>query len=381
MKSAIQFGGGNIGRGFIGALLSNAGYHVVFADVNEAVINALNTDNKYTVFVYDEVKSEEEIKNVSGVISTSPEMIDELAKPEVELITTAVGLLVLPRIAPSIAKGITKRMEAGIKTIVNVIACENAINGSSALKEHVYENLSDEAKAYADEFFGFPNCAVDRIVPPVTTENVADVIVESYYEWDVQKDGFKGEIPQIEGMTLVDNLSAYLERKLFTLNCGHAVTAYLGVQKGYDTVEQSINDPEILKVVKGAMMESGNALIKKYSFDETAHHAYIDKIINRFKNPHLNDSVTRVGREPLRKLSSTDRLVKPLTTANEFGFAVDNLVTGIASALHYFDETDAQSAELKKHLEENGVKGAFTKVSGVTDNTLVEKVEAAYNAQ
>lgn len=53
MKKAIQFGAGNIGRGFIGALLAEAGYHVVFADVNEAVIDKINADGTYTVHVMD----------------------------------------------------------------------------------------------------------------------------------------------------------------------------------------------------------------------------------------------------------------------------------------------------------------------------------------
>ena len=74
MKKAIQFGAGNIGRGFIGALLSKAGYHVVFADVNTEIINKINSDKKYTIHVMDTICSEEEISNISGVISTSDEI-------------------------------------------------------------------------------------------------------------------------------------------------------------------------------------------------------------------------------------------------------------------------------------------------------------------
>ena len=58
MKKAIQFGAGNIGRGFIGAVLEQAGYHVVFADVNEQVVARINSDRAYTVQIMDTVCEE-----------------------------------------------------------------------------------------------------------------------------------------------------------------------------------------------------------------------------------------------------------------------------------------------------------------------------------
>ena len=141
------------------------------------------------------------ITNISGVNSTTPECVDIIANAD--LVTTAVGLVILPRIAPTIAAAIEKRAASGNKNPMNMIACENAIRASSQLKKAVYERLSDEGKAYADQFVGFPDCAVDRIVPPVKSENFIDVVVESYYEWDVERSGFVGEIPQIPGMTLL----------------------------------------------------------------------------------------------------------------------------------------------------------------------------------
>lgn len=313
MKKAVQFGAGNIGRGFIGTLLSQAGYHVTFADVAEAIIDKINADKTYTVHVMDVACEDQPIAEISGVNSTKPEAIDVIAGAD--LVTTAVGLVILPRIAPTIAAAIEKRQADGVKEPMNVIACENAIRASSQLKEAVYGALSDAGKAYADEYVGFPDCAVDRIVPPVKSENFIDVVVESYYEWDVERSGFKGEIPEIAGMSLVDDLMAYIERKLFTLNTAHCITAYLGKLRGLPTIDKAIADPEIFETVYAAMQESGAGLIKKHGFDAEKHAAYIDKIIGRFKNPYLQDDVTRVGREPLRKLSPTDRLIKPLTTA------------------------------------------------------------------
>lgn len=378
MKKAIQFGAGNIGRGFIGALLSKAGYHVVFADVNTEIINKINSDKKYIIHVMDTICSEEEISNISGVISTSDEIYKEIV--EAEIITTAVGPVVLPRIAPTIAKGIALRKEKGIKTYLNVIACENAIKASSQLEEEVKKYLNEEEIEYLKEFVGFPNCSVDRIVPPVKSENILDVVVENYYEWNVEKSAFKGEIPKIEGMNLVDNLMAYIERKLFTLNTGHAITAYFGYLKGYETIEESIKDEVIYGFVKNAMIESGKGLIAKYNFDEEAHYKYIDKIIDRFKNPYLKDDVARVGREPLRKLNENDRLIKPLITARGFNINTDNLLLGVGAALHYDNKEDSQSVQLQSLINEKGIKASLAEISKISGDTdVLDKIEKYYD--
>lgn len=377
MKKAVQFGAGNIGRGFIGTLLSQAGYHVVFADVVEAIIDKINEDKKFTVHVMDVECEDQVIENISGVNSTKPEAIEVIAGAD--LVTTAVGLVILPRIAPTIAAAIEMRMKNGCKEPMNIIACENAIRGTSQLKAAVYDNFSsDEVKAYADEYVGFPDCAVDRIVPPVKSENFIDVVVETYYEWDVERGGFKGEIPEIAGMTLVDDLMAYIERKLFTLNTGHCITAYLGKLNGFATIDKAIENPEIFDIVYAAMKESGAGLIQKHGFDAEKHAAYIEKIISRFKNPYLQDDVTRVGREPLRKLSPTDRLIKPLATAAGFGLPVDHLLVGVGAALHYDNPEDKQSVELQEKIQKDGVRAAAAEVTGLTDEALLDRIVEEY---
>lgn len=50
---ALHFGAGNIGRGFIGALLHHSGYDVVFADVNETMVSLLNEKKEYIVELAD----------------------------------------------------------------------------------------------------------------------------------------------------------------------------------------------------------------------------------------------------------------------------------------------------------------------------------------
>lgn len=378
MKKAIQFGAGNIGRGFIGALLAKSGYHVVFADVNEEIINRINDDKHYTIHIMDVECKDEKIENISGVISTSDEILEEIRTSDI--ITTAVGPVVLPRIASTIAKGIKLRKATGVTSNLNIIACENAIKASSQLEEEVKKYLNEEEIAYLDKYVGFPNCSVDRIVPPVKSENILDVVVENFYEWNVEEKAFKGEIPKIDGMNLADNLMAYIERKLFTLNTGHAITAYFGYLKGYNTVDESIKDEVIHDLVKKAMIESGQGLIAKYNFDKEEHFKYIDKIIERFKNPYLKDDVARVGREPLRKLNENDRLIKPLMTAKSFNLDIDNLLLGVGAALNYNNEEDSQSVELQSLISEKGVKESLAHVANLAqEQEVLSKVEKYYN--
>ena len=383
MKKAIQFGAGNIGRGFIGAVLEQAGYHVVFADVNATVIDKINEDHCYTVHVMDVECVEQKITNISGVNSTTDAVIEQIVGAQI--ITTAVGVVILPRIAPAIAKGIAARRAAGVNEPLNIIACENAVRASSQLKEHVLALLEGEDKAYCEQWVGFPDCSVDRIVPPVRSENPIDVVVEAFYEWNVEQASFVGEVPQIAGMNLADNLLAYVERKLFTLNTGHAITAYTGCMKGLKTIDQSIADPQIYEIVKAAMQQSGLGLVAKHGFDKEAHFKYIDKIISRFKNPYLKnpylkDDVTRVGREPLRKLSAADRLINPTLTAQRAGVETPDLLLGIGAALHYNNPEDPQSVTMQARIAEVGLKAAVAEFASLeADAPILDQIVAAYN--
>lgn len=210
------------------------------------------------------------------------------------------------------------------------------------------------------------------------SENPIDVVVENFYEWNVEEKSFVGGAPHIEGMNLADNLLAYIERKLFTLNTGHAITAYLGRMKGLATIDESIADPAIFAIVKEAMQQSGQALVEKFGFDRDAHFKYIDKIIGRFKNPYLKDDVTRVGREPLRKLSSTDRLVKPMMTAREYGLPCDKLLLGIGAALHYNNPEDPQSVKMQELIAAKGLRQAVSEITSIpATDPVIEEIAAA----
>lgn len=379
---ALHFGAGNIGRGFIGKLLADSGIQVIFADVNDQVIDLLKSQQAYNVkIVGDSINAIEKVENVTGVNSKDESAVLEYFK-SVDMVTTAVGPTVLKIIASTIAKGIVLRFTSGNETPLNIIACENMVRGTTFLKDEVFNHLPKEWQMKAEQLVGFVDSAVDRIVPPVQVDESDPLLVtvEEFSEWIVDKTQFKGDIPNIKGMELTDNLMAFVERKLFTLNTGHAVTAYFGKVKGYPFVKESIEDAQIKAFVKAVMQESGAVLIQRYGFDATAHSAYIEKILKRFANPYLVDDVDRVGRQPLRKLSYNDRLIKPLRGTLEYGLPNENLINAIAYALTYRSDDDPQAVELAQSLAENGIIATLQKYTELQDQGLLQQIATAYES-
>lgn len=376
---ALHFGAGNIGRGFIGKLLADSGVYITFADINASQIEQINQHRQYGVKIVGDSQRLEMVQGIEAIHSGDEQAVCQKIC-EVDLITTAVGPNVLTILAPLFAKGILARLKAGNMRPLNVIACENMVRGTSFLKAKIFEQLSEAEQQAVENAVGFVDSAVDRIVPPAEP-NPADpleVTVESFSEWIVDRTQFKGEIPKIAGMELTDNLMAFVERKLFTLNTGHLIAAYLGKQAGVKWIKEAIADENIKQAVQATMAESGAVLIARYGFDPAAHAAYIEKILNRFANPYLNDDVNRVGREPIRKLSPNDRLIKPLLGTLEYGLPNTHLIDGVVKALQYRNEEDPQAVELSEFIATEGVAAAIARYTGLTDPAVIADIVARY---
>lgn len=361
---AIHFGAGNIGRGFIGLLLSQAGYEVCFVDVNEELVSELKARGEYPVTLASEGQETTVVKGITALNSASEPEAAARAVAEADIVTTAVGVNILKFIAPTIAEGLKLRLQ-GEAAPLHIIACENAIGGSTQLKEHVYGLLDEETRRKADSSIAFPDAAVDRIVPLQQHEDRLKVVVEPFYEWAVDRsqmlDGFK----PVEGVHYVDRLEPYIERKLFTVNTGHCSAAYIGFLKGYETIQDAVKDDEVAKHVRAVLDETGAALIHKHGFNPAEHQAYIATILDRFRNPALTDEVVRVGRSPIRKLSPGDRLVSPAMLAFESGLAYKSLAKSMAAALLFDVPEDPESAELQRSVREIGPSDTASKYTGI----------------
>lgn len=377
VKQAVHFGAGNIGRGFIGALFSQSNYHVTFVDIAEKIINQLNADEGYNVVTAAEHPETLAVQNVSGLNNLTQEQAVIEAIKGATYITTAIGPNVLPRIAPLIAKGLAERVKTSDENVY-IIACENQISATDLLKGYIFDALDEETKAHVINKVFFFNSAVDRIVPIQHNQGSLDVLVESYYEWVVEA---PEDIPLVEGMTIVPDLAPFIERKLFTVNTGHAVIAYFGYLKGKETIDQTLRDSDIYEQVQQTLQETGNYLIKRYDLDRKEHEAYITKIIERFKNPHLNDLVKRVGRAPIRKLGPQDRLIRPALEAKKAGLSYAYLAKAIAAALLFDPQEDKEAMKLQANIHEYGIEYVLKEVSELeASDDLTKEIIAQYNA-
>ncbi|MFO7775684.1 MAG: mannitol-1-phosphate 5-dehydrogenase, partial [Candidatus Hydrogenedentota bacterium] len=133
---AVHFGAGSIGRGFLGQLYYESGYHTVFVDVVDTVVRALNERGEYPIRITDEESYTITVRDVSGINATDTEAVAE-AVSEAEIVSTAVGVDALPRVAPALAGGITKRFADPDAPPLDVIICENLLNAGAFLRDEV----------------------------------------------------------------------------------------------------------------------------------------------------------------------------------------------------------------------------------------------------
>jgi mannitol-1-phosphate 5-dehydrogenase len=361
---AVHFGAGNIGRGFVGLILHRAGFQVVFADVVGELIDALNATPSYRVKEVGLESGEEVVDGYRAINSRADEPAVVAAIAAADIVTTAVGPTVLRFVAPVIAAGLRER--AGGTAPLAVMACENAINATDVLAGHIRAAVPEAEWPAVAARAVFANTAVDRIVPAQAPDAGLDVTVETYFEWAIERPPFGGGEPSIPDATWVDDLAPYIERKLFTVNTGHATTAYHGFARGIRKLSDALADDAVRTAVEGVLGETRRLLVAKHDFTDDAQQAYVDKILQRFANPFLPDTVDRVGRQPLRKLSRNERLIGPAAELAERGVRPQHLLATVDAALAFDVPDDPESVELQRLLRTLTAAEATERICGLT---------------
>lgn len=346
---AVHFGAGNIGRGFVGVLLHQAGYELVFSDVAAPLVDAINAADSYTVHEVGEGGQEVTVTGFRAL--NSAEQPDAVAAEvaAADVVTTAVGPTILKFIAPHVLAGLRQRAEGA--TPLQVMACENAVGGTDTLRAEVEKLAGDDWEQLSSQAI-FANTAVDRIVPGQAPEAGVDVTVEPFFEWAIESGPFGGHPPLIPGAHFVKDLGPYIERKLFTVNTGHATAAYLGQVAGISAIADVLADPDCYAGVEAALEETSALLVAKHGFSPEAMAEYRGTILQRFRNPALPDTTVRVGRQPLRKLSRNERFIGPASQAAERGLSVEGLLTAVRAALSFDVAEDPESVQLQQKLAE-----------------------------
>jgi len=392
-KKAVHFGAGNIGRGFVAEFLHKSKYEVVFCDVQDQLINLLQKNKSYQVIqVGAEGNTESTITDYRAINSKTNEadVIKEIATADV--VTCSVSPPILKFIAPVIAKGIDARSNDA--TPIAVIACENAIGATDTLANYIKHEDNTPGHRLHDhhERARYANSAIDRIVPEQKKYKNADdaralnVELESFFEWVVDETPFNDhQRPSIKGIKWKPDLYPFIERKLFTVNTGHAAAAYHGYYHKKTTVFDALQEPNIVNEVRRALAETSELMIGKHGIEEQEQKEYVEEIIVRIGNPHLVDKVERVGRDPLRKLSRKERFIAPAAELAEEGKEFWALLDAAEMAFRFQNvEGDKESAELATIMASNSPEQVVEKVCGLTEKDkifphvveVVKKVQA-----
>lgn len=314
---AVHFGAGNIGRGFVGLLLHEGGYELVFSDVAASLVASINDVSEYTVHEVGEGGTDKVVTDFRAIDSSADAqaVIDEVATADV--VTTAVGPTILRFVAPHIIAGLALRDPSAPP--LQIMACENGINATDLLRDEMREQAGDGWDAVSARAV-FANTAADRIVPAQPPGEGVDVTVEPFYEWAIGRHPFGDDPPHIPG---------------------------------------ALTEPAIAAKVSATLEETSALLEAVHGLDATELADYRATILRRFANPALPDTVERVGRQPLRKLSRNERFVSPASSAAERGLPTTALVAAMGAALEFDVPEDEQSVEMQRRLRD-GEAAAFT---------------------
>lgn len=361
----VIFGAGKIGRSFIGQLFSRSGYEVVFVDINKELISCLNREKQYKVVIKDNSGDEVLIiNNVKGVcFNDSDKVVDELANASISALS--VGQQGLPDAIPVIARALVLRRKLYGSTPLDFIIAENMRNSDQHISNELGRYLP--ADYPFNELIGLVETSIGKMVPIMSQKDLEEdplqVFAEPYNTLIVARKGFKNPIPKVQNMDPKENIKAWVDRKLFIHNLGHATAAYLGFKKHSQAVYiyEVLDDPEIFKATRRTMLQSADILMYLYpdEFTYAQLEAHIDDLLHRFRNKALGDTIFRVGCDLYRKLSPEDRMVAPIKAAIDLNKPYDLILNVLLTAVsfrakdelgNYFPADESFYSEL-----ENGV--------------------------
>ena len=375
VKKIVIFGAGKIGRSFIGQLFSRAGFEIVFVDKDKRLIDALNNQQQYKVLIFDTYPETIVVKNVRGIhIHDVASVIEEIAGATI--LAVSVGKSGLPLIVPVLSKGLLKREQDHPGHAIDIIIAENMRNAAVFLRFKLAKLL---LPAYPlDERVGFVETSIGKMTPLFVNQadDILTVSAEAYNTLIVNKEAFKNPIPAVDGLEAKENIKAWVDRKLFIHNFGHAAAAYWGYMAHPDHVYiwETLEISHIKEKVKKAMQQSAKVLqtIHPGVFTDRHIKEHIDDLLHRFANRSLGDTIFRVGCDLYRKLSPDDRIITPLMSAFHHQLPYNFIVQVLHAALRFTcrgpdRKMFPSDIDFHNELKQEGRKKTLQRVCGFSD--------------
>ncbi|MDP2338518.1 MAG: mannitol-1-phosphate 5-dehydrogenase [Bacteroidota bacterium] len=392
-KKLVLFGAGKIGRSFIGQVFSRSGYEVVFVDINQQVIDKLNECRQYKVIVKSREKNETIlITNVRGIhLSQVEKVTEELACASIAALS--VGQQGLPAALPLIAKALVLRKQKYDEWPLDIIIAENMRNADQYIRTELIKLLPEDYPH--DKLVGLVETSIGKMVPIMTQkdmeEDALQVFAEQYNSLIVAKNSFKNPISDVSYLSPKENIKAWVDRKLFIHNLGHATAAYLGFRKNPNWVfmYEVLNDPEIHEATRQTMLQSADILTSLYpeEFTRSQLEVHINDLLERFQNKALGDTLFRIGCDLQRKLSAEDRLAIAIHVARDMKLPYHLILKALVSGCHFM-ATDEHGNRLTSDHEfdliyAKGIKKVLTSISGfdeVIDHEVIAEAIALDNS-
>jgi mannitol-1-phosphate 5-dehydrogenase len=381
----IIFGAGKIGRSFIGQLFSTGGFEVVFADIALPVINELNRRKKYEVVIKSDDKKEViVVHNVRAIDTRNSELIAKEIS-EARILAVSVGKNALPAIFPLLAQGIIRRYNNNKSDAIDIIIAENMLDASVYFKKELQNYLPPDFPI--NQFVGLIETSIGKMVPIVPKkseeEDILRVFAEPYNTLILDKKAFRKPIPEIKGLSPKENIKAWVDRKLFIHNLGHAATAYWGYYNNplHHYVWEALEIPGIFKTVRKTMLQAANLLVKKYPDEFTPGELteHVDDLLRRFQNRALGDTIYRVGCDLQRKLGPDDRLAGAIKLAVSLSLPYDNILKTLIVGCHFRarDENGLlfPGDETFIEIHRSGITEVLKRVCGFDENNYPQILE------
>ena len=361
---AVILGAGNVGLGVMAEQLRAAGRSVVMVTRTQRDADRIVGGGVRVRRAGDPTRPDEVLRGLRAVAVTDTSKVTKHLR-KASVVVVAVGSSHTVEIAPLLAEALMAR-----RSPVNVVVCDNRGGAASDLRAMVAEHGDDRVLRH-----GFVGALVDRIVTRHDEPDGSRVLLtESQGTVYLDAQSVRAPLEAVGQLCLVENFQAYVLRKLFVFSAGHAASAYLGGIRGHRRISDALADRDVASVVRAAMREGQAGLTALFGERFTGGAAAVEASLARYASPHLDDTVERVGRDPLRKLGAADRICGAARLAMAAGEPTPALALVAAAALRQGQHDPRVQEQLARH----GRAGVVARSSGLPDiHPFVDLVLAA----